>query len=346
VVSGFEYDKALANGVPGNEIIFNGPDKSDEELLLAVKNASYIHIDHLDELYSLKNLCESHQEKAKVAVRINMDTGVYPQWDRFGFNYENGQARDAIVKVMASPNLELMGLHCHIGTFMLAPSAYGVAASKLARLFVEIKQKYNSAIHYIDLGGGLPSPNNLKGSILAGSDLAPPIHDFAEAIATALLNSNIPLKELPLLVMENGRALVDEAGFLLGSVLANKRLANGKRATIMDFGLNILFTSMWYNHRISPAQPFSHYTEEMELFGPLCMNIDIIRENISLPLMKKGDHVVVHMVGAYNMSQWMQFITLRANVVVIDTNQKVHLIRERETLDYINEREHIPVHLK
>lgn len=85
--------------------------------------------------------------------------------------------------------------------------------------------------------------------------------------------------------------------------------------------------------------------EEMELFGPLCMNIDIIRENVSLPLMKKGDHVVVHMVGAYNMSQWMQFITLRPNVVLIDSNQQVHLIREGETLDYINERERVPTHL-
>lgn len=345
VVSGFEYDKALANGLPGHEIIFNGPDKSDEYLRKAVRNQSYLHIDHLDELYSLKRICEDEQMKAKVAVRINMDIGVYPQWDRFGFNYENGQAWDAIVKIMASPRLQLMGLHCHIGTFMLAPSAYAAAAGKMAALFLQIRQKFDKTLYYIDMGGGLPSPNNLKGTILSGSDLIPPIDDFSEAMATALLGGGIPFDELPILVLENGRILIDEAGYLLGSVLANKRLANGKRATIMDFGLNILFTSLWYNHRISPAQKFSNYTEEMELFGPLCMNIDIIREHVSLPLMKKGDHVVVHMVGAYNMSQWMQFITLRPNVVLIDPEQKVHLIRERETLEYINERERVPSHL-
>jgi len=92
VVSGFEYQKALANGVPGNKIIFNGPYKTDEELIIAIQNNSLIHIDHYDELYSLIKLSEEHGFKPRVAIRVNMDTGIYPKWDRFGFNYENGQA--------------------------------------------------------------------------------------------------------------------------------------------------------------------------------------------------------------------------------------------------------------
>jgi len=345
VVSGFEYDKALGNGVPGNKIIFNGPDKSESELQKAVENDSLIHIDHLDELYTLKKLCDQCDKKAKVAIRVNMDTGVYPMWDRFGFNYENGQAWDAINKIMKSPNLEMVGLHCHIGTFMLAPSAYGIAASKLADLFVNIRRKFNHKLQYIDLGGGLPSTNNLKGAYLSGADLVPPIDDFAEAIASGLLTSEIGMDELPLLILESGRALIDEAGYLLGTVLANKRLASGKRATILDVGVNILFTSFWYNHRISPAQEFSNYTEEMELFGPLCMNIDVIRENVTLPLMRRGDHVVVHMVGAYNMTQWMQFITMRPNVILIDEKKQLHLIREREVLEDVRRKEKVPEHL-
>lgn len=345
VVSGFEYGKALANGVPGEKIIFNGPDKSIEDLKLAVENDSLIHIDHLDELYTLKRLCDDCEKKAKVAIRVNMDTGVYPQWDRFGFNYENGQAWDAINKIMASPKLEMVGLHTHIGTFMLTPSAYKVAAQKLIDLYLGIQRKFNQRLSYIDMGGGLPSPNNLKGAYLSGSDLVPPIDDFAENIASALLNSEIPIDELPLLIMESGRALIDQAGYLIGSVLANKRLSNGKRATILDFGVNILFTSFWYNHRITPAQPFSQYSEDMELFGPLCMNIDVIRESVSLPILKKGDHVVAHMVGAYNLTQWMQFITLRPNVVLINEKGGLDLIREKETLEYINSQERVPQHL-
>ena len=76
------------------------------------------------------------------------------------------------------------------------------------------------------------------------------------------------------------------------------------------------------------------------------MNIDVIRESISLPPMKKGDQVVVQNVGAYNMTQWMQFITLRPNVVLIDSNAKAHIIRRKETTDYINSMEIVPDHLK
>ncbi len=346
VVSGFEYRKAMQNGVPGNKIIFNGPDKSDEDLQLAIKHNSLIHIDHLDELYQLLDLLAGQDTKARVAIRVNMDTGVYPMWDRFGFNYENGQAWDAINKIMAADNLQLTGLHCHIGTFMLAPSAYAVAAGKLAALYMRIKNKFGHSLQYLDLGGGLPSPNNLKGAYLPGVDLVPGVEEFAEAITGTLLNSDIPPDELPLLIMENGRLLIDEAGYLVGTVLANKRLTDGRRATILDFGLNNLFTSIWYNHKISPVEEVSNFKEDMELFGPLCMNIDVVRESVVLPPLPRGSLVVAHNVGAYNVTQWMQFITLRPNVILIDTTGKSHIIRQAETLETINSQEEVPAHLQ
>jgi diaminopimelate decarboxylase len=76
------------------------------------------------------------------------------------------------------------------------------------------------------------------------------------------------------------------------------------------------------------------------------MNIDVVRENAVLPLLNKGDQFVIHHVGAYNMTQWMQFITLRPRVVMIDTGGHTHLIRERETLQSINQHESVPEHLK
>jgi len=113
----------------------------------------------------------------------------------------------------------------------------------------------------------------------------------------------------------------------------------------MDFGVNLLFTSFWYDHRISAAQEAGQHTEETVLYGPLCMNIDVIRENITLPLLQKGDHLVVHKVGAYNMTQWMQFITLRPNVVLLDQESHPHVIRKAETLEYLGNAEQIPEHL-
>lgn len=345
VVSGFEYDKAVNNGVPGDKIIFNGPDKTDEQLVTAAKNNSLIHIDHYDELYSLMRLSEEHQLNPQVAIRINMDTGIYPKWDRFGFNFENGQAWNAITRILHSDRLKLVGLHCHIGTFMLTTSAYQIAARNLCELAWSIKERFGHTVKYLDLGGGFPSTNTLKGAYLPGTDTVPSIDQYADAITDVILGYGFKPEEMPQLILETGRALVDDAGYLLGTVLASKRLSDGRRATVLDFGLNSLFTSLWYDHKISPVKSSGSQTEEMVLYGPLCMNIDVVRESVVMPLLEKGDQVVVHKVGAYNMTQWMQFITLRPNIVLIDQNNDVHLIRKAETREYIEMMEHVPEHL-
>jgi len=344
VVSGFEYKKALKNEVPGNHIIFNGPDKHPDELKLAVENDSLIHIDHFEELYTLIDVCREVNKKARVAIRVNMDTGIYPIWDRFGFNYENGQALAAITKITASGQLQLTGLHTHIGTYMLSTAAYGVAASKLCELAMKCKTQFNTTIKYLDLGGGFPSANTLKGGI--GFLPTPSVDEFAEIITTTILKAGFRADELPLLLLESGRVLIDDAGFLLGTVVANKQLSDGRKSTIMDFGVNILFTSFWYDHAISPAQEVSQFNEDTVVYGPLCMNIDVVRENASLPLLNRGDHVVVHKVGAYNMTQWMQFIAMRPRIILIDTKNRTHVIRESETLEYLEQPERLPEHLK
>jgi diaminopimelate decarboxylase len=346
VVSGFEYEKALGNGVPANKIIFNGPMKTDDELIKAATNSSLIHIDHFDELYTLIRLSEENKLKPRVAIRVNMDTGIYPKWDRFGFNYENGEAWNAITRILNSENLELIGLHCHIGTFMLSPETYRIAATRLCELAWAIKEKHNKVIQYLDLGGGFPSTNTLKGAYLPGSDTVPSLDQFADAITDVILGYGFKQEDLPLLILESGRALIDDAGYLLGTVLATKRLSDGRRATILDFGINSLFTSFWYEHKVSPAQAFGDYTEEMVLYGPLCMNIDVVRESVTLPPLEKGNQVVVHKVGAYNMTQWMQFITLRPNIVLIDNENNTHIIRKAETLEYLEALEEVPEHLK
>jgi diaminopimelate decarboxylase len=346
VVSGFEYRKALGNGIEGGKIIFNGPDKSEEDLLEAVKNNSFIHIDHFDELYSLIKITKSQNLKAKVAIRVNMDTGIYPQWDRFGFNYENGEAWNAINRIMLSDELEFVGLHTHIGTYIMTPGAYAVAASKLAHLAVQVHRKFNHHIKYIDMGGGFASKNTLKGAYLPGKDTCPSFDDYAEAITGAIVSSEIDPQHLPVLILETGRALVDDAGYIAGTVLANKRLADGRRSTVFDVGVNLLFTSFWYEHEIYPVKETSQHTEDTTIYGPLCMNIDVLRAAVQFPLLQKGDHFVIPRVGAYNMSQWLQFITLRPNVLLIDATSKAHVIRYKETNEIFQKVESIPEHLK
>ncbi len=345
VVSGFEYDKAIANGVPGSKIIFNGPSKSEADLLKAAQNGSLIHIDHFDELYLLISIAEKESVKPKVAIRVNMDTGVYPRWDRFGFNYENGEAWQALSRIMMDERLELVGLHTHIGTYMMVPWAYAAAATKLADLAVGLDIKYNHKIKYIDLGGGFASKNTLKGAYLPGKDTCPTFDDYAEAITNALIASEINPQHMPTLFLETGRALIDDAGFLVSSVLANKRLADGRKSMIIDAGVNILFTSFWYEHEIFPAKQTGDHKEDTTIYGPLCMNIDVIRAAVNFPPLVKGDNVVIPRVGAYNMTQWMQFITLRPNIILIDTEGKTHKIRENETMQSITSFEKVPNHL-
>ncbi len=343
VVSGFEYRKALNNGVPGSQILFNGPDKHEDELQLAVENDSLIHLDHFEELFVLIGVCNRLQKKARVTIRVNMDTGVQPIWDRFGFNFESGQAWQAISRIATESNLVFTGLHAHIGTYMLSADAYGIAAGKLSDLALRSKKELGILVKYIDLGGGFPGSNMLKGTY--GAITIPSIDAFAEAISHSLRTAGFEQNELPLLILESGRALIDDAGYLLGTVLANKKLSDGRKATIMDFGVNILFTSFWYDHKISPAGEPSAYQEDAVLYGPLCMNIDVVRESVRLPLLNRGDHVVVHKVGAYNMTQWMQFIAMRPPIVLIDTNGRTHLIRKREDLAYLEQPEVLPGYL-
>lgn len=346
VVSEFEYDKAKLLGIKGANIIFNGPDKSRSALHKAVKDNAKIHIDHFDELYEIIDLCNTENIKANVAIRVNMDVGVYPLWDRFGFNYENGESWQAIKRIMSEKNLNLIGLHTHIGTYMMTAEAYRTAASKLASLANSIHREFDRKLDYIDMGGGFASNNTLIGQYLPAEQIIPSIEQYADAISSGLFEMNLTGGDLPALILETGRALVDNAGYLITTVLANKRLSSGRRAVIIDAGVNILFTSFWYKHKISPAQESGVHVEDSSLYGPLCMNIDLIRESILLPAVKKGERLVIEDVGAYDMTQWMQFITMRPNVVMIMQDNSVELIRKSEDLDYILDREVLPPQLK
>lgn len=346
VVSGFEYEKALRNGVPGNEIIFNGPDKSEDDLKLAIENSSLIHIDHFDEMYTIFKIVETSSKKAKVAIRVNMDTGIHPKWDRFGFNYENGEAWQALNRLMMNGNVEVVGIHSHIGTYIMTPDAYGVAVTKMSELATSLKKKYNHAIQYIDAGGGFASKNTLKGAYLPGKDTCPTFDAYAEAITGALMTADFNPDEMPTLILESGRAMIDEAGYLLGSVLANKRSSDGRRTTVLDIGINNLFTSFWYEHDIMPVGEVSNYTEDTTLYGPLCMNIDVIRQSIQFPSLEKGAHVAIRRIGAYNMTQWMQFITYRPNIILIDSDSNTHIIRKQETAEVFKAQEVVPEYLR
>lgn len=345
VVSEYEYQMARRLGVPGHQIIFNGPMKPVASLRVAVAENAKIHIDHIDELYAVETIAKELGRKVPVAIRVNMDTGSYPRWDRFGFNLDSREALDAIRRLHGGGHLELEGLHTHIGTMMLEPEAYGRAASKLAALALEAARITGKPVKYLDLGGGIASKSTLHAQYAPGSDTTPSVDAYAEAIATALLGAGFPPSELPLLVLESGRALIDEAGTMVTRVVGQKRLANGSRAVIVDAGVNVLLTSFWYRHDIVPVSDRGGMLEDTIVYGPLCMAIDVVRPSVLLPPLEAGDALLVKPVGAYNVTQSMQFIRLRPNVVLLGEDGQVDLIRRAEDLDDLKNAERCPERL-
>ena len=344
VVSEFEYQKARHLGVEGKNIIFNGPYKTKEALLDAVKDGAKIHIDHWYEINDLEEIAEELDIEIPVAIRCNMNTGIYPQWSRFGFNIDNGEAYDAIKRIYEGKRLYLTGLHSHIGTFMLTAVAYANETKKLVELKNRIEEDFGYDIEYIDIGGGFASKNRLKGIYQSPEVIVPSFNDYAEAITNAIYETN--KGKLPKLYLETGRALIDEAGYLLTTVFASKRLADGKKSYIVDAGVNLLYTSFWYNFDIALDKRYEGLNEPSQVNGPLCMNIDVLAESVMLPPLERGTVMSLWPVGAYNFVQSMQFIRYRPNVVLIDNDSNVHVIRKAEDLDYILEKEELPEYLK
>ncbi len=346
VVSEHEYEMAKRNGMSGDKIIYNGPYKPEFALRSAIKEGVRIHVDHYDELYTLENIAEDLGRPVDIGIRINMDTGIYPSWDRFGFNLDNGDAMNAARRIRASGKLRLAGLHSHIGTFVTEPSAYKNETAKLVSFATAIEKDLGFPISYIDVGGGFASKNTLHEQYAPGVDTNPSIDAYADAITSSMLEAGFSPDRMPLLILETGRALIDEAGYLITSVIGNKRLPNGTRTIIVDAGTNILFTAFWYKHDIMPTEENAGMFEETAIYGPLCMNIDVIRPSIRFPAVELGDPLVIYPVGAYNVTQWMQFIRMRPAVVLVGENGGVDIIRMPETIDAVKNLERIPAHLK
>lgn len=345
VVSAMEYQKARELGVPGDQIIFNGPHKPLPAIERAVRERAWLHLDHFDEICDVEFVAEKLACRPRVGIRLNLDAGIYPLWSRFGFNLESGQALDAVKRIAGGGKLHLNGLHCHIGTFILDASAYARQVEKLVQFAYQIEDLFGMTIEYLDIGGGLPSRNRLKSTYLPPEVSVPAVEEYAEQVGDALYRKLRPGR-FPKLILEAGRALVDEAGFLITTVESVKRLPDGTRAYVADAGVNLLYTSTWYKFEIEIDREVPGVSENSIVCGPLCMNIDVVDEGLYLPALKRGTRLIVSPVGAYNHTQSMQFIHCRPASVLIGEAGDVDLIREAEDLTDINRRERLPSRLQ
>jgi diaminopimelate decarboxylase len=356
-------------GLPGKHIIFNGPHKPRAILSQALREGARIQIDHFEELVLVEEIVAEEQiQNAVISLRVYLDAGIRPVWSKFGFNLEDGEAWRAVQRLHHGGMLKLSGLHTHIGTYILDPQAYRTAARKLMIFRQKIKQELGVEICTLNLGGGFASRNTLHGQYLPAEQVVPSFEAYAEAISQGILD-NLPAGQVPpKLLLETGRAMVDEAGYLLTTVVTNKvnrhyaevPLAwpqgkgsavtlpdlipsHGSPALLVDAGVHLLYAANWYRFKILPAQRSVGQPTPTTLYGCLCMNIDVIQDAAPLPALSPGDALVIHPVGAYNITQSMQFIAYRPRVVMVMEDGRVEVIREREDLAYVEQMERLPV---
>ncbi len=383
VVSEFEYEKARHNGIPGDRIIFNGPHKPRPILERAAAEGALIQVDNLDELLTLADIAKTRTSPLPIALRVHVNTHTHEVWSKFGFSADNGEAVQIMRRLTLMPGLRLRGLHCHVGTFILDPGAYRTAVTRLVELAASARELGLGSMEYLNLGGGFASRARLHCQYLPPEQATPSMDRYAEAICDTLQQLWPASEKLPRLYLETGRALVDEAGWLISTVVAVKKRAlpapalepalaahgktshglshalaahgktsfsitttsDGRNALVLDAGVNLLYTTTWYQPTILPAKLSAEPPAPTTVYGCLCMNIDVIREEAPLPGLTTGDQVVMHPVGAYNVTQSMQFIAYRPAVVMIDEAGVPHLIRQKEDLRYVQELEESPAHL-
>ncbi|KPL06755.1 hypothetical protein AMJ86_07335 [bacterium SM23_57] len=340
VVSGFEYDIARDLNVPGPHIVFNGPYKTKDELKRAFEDNAMVNIDNYDELQVIEEIADDMGKKLNIGIRVNMNLND-PPWHKFGFNNESGQAFEAVKRAQIGGKLNVVGLHIHNGTYIDDVTIYSMAAQGLVNFYAYIKEKLDVTLEYWDLGGGFASENTLLWAYLPGEQTCPTFDQYAEAICPVLMSGPFGVEKTPKLLIEPGRCLVDEPFSLITTIVAQKRLPTGNRGIVLDTGANILSSARWYRYNVQTAQDAGSMLENTVVYGGLCMNIDVINENISLPPVRRGDLLVIPNVGAYNLSQSLQFIFLRPAVIAIEDG-KIHLIKKAETRDYVQDFEELP----
>ena len=187
VVSGLEMQMALRLGMPGHQILFNGPAKTEAELEMAFTTGAHVQMDHLDEVALAEKVAERLGIRPTVGIRVNMTELPTQSWDRFGFNQENGSALEAARRIVRRGVLEINSLHIHVGTFVQEADAYRLAAKGIAMLAARLRDESHVSIDTIDMGGGFASRNTLQSQYLPGEQATPSFSQYVEKIAAAPL---------------------------------------------------------------------------------------------------------------------------------------------------------------
>ena len=358
VVSGFELYLALKIGVPPEKIIYNGPSKTMEELELAVENdILLINADSMNEVRRIQTVAARHGKKVNVGIRVNIESLT---WKKFGIPLAH--APQVFQSARGLKNIQLSGLHAHIGTGIRNPGVYVATLKHLLELMVKLAES-GIWINFLDIGGGFPAAgvgkwpdrdrfiDALSKRLIRKSRFRafgrvmnwfkstrpvfsnpPEIESYAQKICGALKEKvkDYALPE-PALILEPGRAVVNNAVTLLVRVLDIKNF--DEKWVMVDGGINLVPALEHAAYRVNNVSGRGAELETVTVAGPLCMESDVVCRSAQLPPVREGDILEVLDAGAYSMCRSMQFIRPRAGAVLLAENGEIHKVWHRENYE-------------
>jgi diaminopimelate decarboxylase len=326
VVSGGELWRARRAGVPADRIVFAGVGKTTDEIEYALKeNIRFFTVESEPELTRISDVARRLGTIGRVALRVNPD--VDPQTHKYistgkkenKFGLDFARAEQACEIAARLPNLEVTGLHMHIGSQILTPQPFVEAARKVVPLCAALK-RVHPAFRCLDIGGGIGIQYKPEQYLLEPAMVAREVVPLLQPLGLEI-------------VMEPGRYLVGNAGILVARVQYVKDNPF-KKFIVVDAAMNDLIRPSLYqaHHEIRAVRETAAHVQG-DVVGPICESGDFLAQDRELPAVRQGDLLAVLSAGAYGFAMSSNYNSRpRAAEVMVSGNEH-RLIRRRETWD-------------
>ena len=335
-VSGGEIYTALKAKFPAEKIYFHGNNKTTDELIFAIENnVGVIIVDNKYELEELNELAKERDLKVNIMFRIKPGIDAHThnfvrtgQIDsKFGFALENGEAYEAVKLTKQMSHLNLVGLHCHIGSQIFNDAPFKEAAYVMLSFFKKLKDELSVDLECLNLGGGfaikyLESDEHFPYELYM-KEVAKIINDYCQKEGLSV----------PKILIEPGRSIVGAAGITLYKVGSVKEIKYIRNYVAIDGGLadNPRYALYDSDYKVLVANKADKECDYVAtIAGKCCESGDLIQENVKIPRPEKGDVLAVLSTGAYNYSMASNYniIPRPAMVMVNDSDSRIIIKRE------------------
>ncbi len=339
VVSGGEYARAKAAGVPGDKIVFSGVGKTASEMRAALEGGiRQFNVESEPEMEALSAIAASMGLEAPIALRINPDVDAHTHAKIATGKSENkfgipiARAREVYAQAAALPGLKVVGIDVHIGSQLTELAPFELAYAKVRELLLALRADGHD-IRRLDLGGGLGIP-------YAQSNEAPPLPaEYGNLIRRSLGDLDVEIE------IEPGRLISGNAGIMVSSVIYLKH-GEGRDFLILDSAMNDLVRPSMYDayHDVVPVQEPEVGVERapVDIVGPVCESGDTFARQRPMPPLKSGDLVAFRSAGAYGAAMSSEYNTRPLIPEVLVHGDKFAIIRQRPTFDEIISRDKLP----